>query len=704
VDEALRSPGRSLDPATRSLMQSRFGHDFSKVRVHADPAAAESARGHRARAYAFGHDIVLRDGYRPNTVPGRRVLAHELAHVVQQTGGITEGAVGAQNPRAEAEARVASDRVGAGMAAGALTRTPVRVALDGDEARPAGSVVIVISLASNEIEFRTARGNYRYGLTQRGLQTGTYTASVSVSHNRAQLTITSDTPMSGQWSWRIRAGQENPETLLRAAGTAEIQITDQPLPEASAATPTSPPSSDAPQDPNAVMLTPEEAQRRCAAGDLPVMTFPARYTRYNASYIVASREGNRIRVSMPMASYVNGRELPGMHNMPSINVTTGVLLEPNQIVRVRQYTPRFNPFADDEVSERCVTGEEMLAVSDQGDRAIAINIALTAADALPFTPAGAAIGRGISAGVSAVGRRVVAPGLAAAMIGTAEVAEPSLLGGASRAVVTAVENRAGAAAVETVGSRALAQGAATAGSDVLGEAALRGGSGVAAGAVTRGLGEAAARGGAALTSSALGRVVRDTVTSRGMQFGRAGGSTGGPSGSGGPGAASDIPHVRQTAQTSCGPACGEMATGHHAGIAGSAPVDEATLMAQAEYNAELGGMDSNGLRAALQREAPVEGRVWEWSDFIPTRHPTPADIRAGLEAALRDGNGVVLVNTIKRGETGSYMHWVVVRAVQGEEVLIHDPEAVSATLERITAEGFGDYHCTGDMVLSLVRR
>jgi hypothetical protein len=701
VDEVLRSPGQSLDPATRSLMQSSFGHDFSKVRIHTDSPSETSARGFHARAYTFGHHIVLRNGYQPNTEPGRRVLAHELTHVVQQANGTPARAEGAQPSHAEAEARLASERVSAGLSVGAVTRTPMQVALDGDEARPGGSVVIVISLASNKIEFRTPQGNYRYDLTQRGLQVGTHTASVSVSRNRVQLTITSDTQMSGQWSWRVRAGQANPETLLRTVNTAEIQIIDQPLQEI-AATPSAPPPSSAEQDPNALILTPEEAHRRCASGDLPVMTFPVRYTRYNSSYLIASREGERIRVRMPMESYVNGRELPGMHHMPPIGVTLGVLLEPNQIVRVRQYTPRLNPFADDEVSEMCVTGEQMLGVSEQGDRAVMMNIALTAVDALAFTPVGAAVGRGVSAAAGGFTRQVVAPGLAAAMIGTASVAEPALIGGASRAVISAVENRAGAAIVENVGSRALAQGAIEAGSEALGETALRGGSQVAEGAISRGLGEAALRSGAGLATSALGRTVRDVVTQRGMQFGRAGGS-GGMTGPGG-GVPSDIPHVTQTTPTSCGAACGEMATGHHARIAGSAQVSEANLMAQAEYDALAGGMDPHGLQVALERQAPVVGRTWEWHDFIQPRNPTADDIRVGLETALRDGNGVVIVNTIvNHGQPNAYMHWVVVREVVGTQALIHNPEAATATLETITADGFGTFHCTGDIVVSVVK-
>lgn len=87
VYEVLRSPGEQLDGATRATMQSRLGHDFSRVRVHADAKGAESARAVAARAYTVGDRIVFARGrYEPHTAAGRRLLAHEMTHVVQQRG------------------------------------------------------------------------------------------------------------------------------------------------------------------------------------------------------------------------------------------------------------------------------------------------------------------------------------------------------------------------------------------------------------------------------------------------------------------------------------------------------------------------------------------------------------------------------------------------------------------------------------------
>jgi len=85
VHEVLRSPGESLDPVTRTFMESRFGHDFSMVRVHTDAKAAESARAVNALAYTAGRDVVFGAGqYVPGTIEGQRLLAHELVHAIQQ--------------------------------------------------------------------------------------------------------------------------------------------------------------------------------------------------------------------------------------------------------------------------------------------------------------------------------------------------------------------------------------------------------------------------------------------------------------------------------------------------------------------------------------------------------------------------------------------------------------------------------------------
>jgi hypothetical protein len=84
--------GNPLDTGARSFLEKRMGQDFADVRVHTGPRADESARAISAQAYTVGTDVVFREGaYRPDTPAGRHVLAHELAHVVQQKAGPVDG-------------------------------------------------------------------------------------------------------------------------------------------------------------------------------------------------------------------------------------------------------------------------------------------------------------------------------------------------------------------------------------------------------------------------------------------------------------------------------------------------------------------------------------------------------------------------------------------------------------------------------------
>ena len=88
VQVVISTPGRALESSTRAFFEPRFGHDFSSVRVHTDSVAAESARSVGALAYTVGKDIVFGDNrYSQHAGSGGRLLAHELAHTIQQQGG-----------------------------------------------------------------------------------------------------------------------------------------------------------------------------------------------------------------------------------------------------------------------------------------------------------------------------------------------------------------------------------------------------------------------------------------------------------------------------------------------------------------------------------------------------------------------------------------------------------------------------------------
>ena len=111
--------GAPLDKDTRGLMESRLGADFSDVRVHTDAKASESAQSVQAYAYTVGSDVVFQSGkYEPESDSGKRMLAHELTHVVQQRSGPVAGTpapggiqISHPSDRFEQAAETSADRV-----------------------------------------------------------------------------------------------------------------------------------------------------------------------------------------------------------------------------------------------------------------------------------------------------------------------------------------------------------------------------------------------------------------------------------------------------------------------------------------------------------------------------------------------------------------------------------------------------------------
>jgi hypothetical protein len=169
VHGVLRSRGAPLDAATRAYMEPRFGHSFADVRVHADGQAAESAAAVGAQAYAVGRDIVFGAGkHAPRTDAGRRLMAHELAHVVQQRGSdaalspsLEVGPVDAPEEREAERAASAVARGGrASVAAGgapAVRRVPGKDAQESWDALVEGVDVRDAEKESKETAGRRAR-------------------------------------------------------------------------------------------------------------------------------------------------------------------------------------------------------------------------------------------------------------------------------------------------------------------------------------------------------------------------------------------------------------------------------------------------------------------------------------------------------------------------------------------------------------------
>ncbi len=131
VHQVLGSPGRALAQSSRGFFEQRFGHDFGRVRVHDDARAAESARSVEAAAYTVGQHIVFDEGnFNPGSSQGRELMAHELAHTVQQ-----DQSMDSSGPLAIGKAGDESEREADGAASSVLNRQPVSL-----DTKPAAGV------------------------------------------------------------------------------------------------------------------------------------------------------------------------------------------------------------------------------------------------------------------------------------------------------------------------------------------------------------------------------------------------------------------------------------------------------------------------------------------------------------------------------------------------------------------------------------
>lgn len=115
VRTGVQSPGQPLESGTQDVMESRFGHDFSAIRVHTDETAAASAQAVQARAYTVGNHIVFGRGETEDrTASDDRLLAHELAHTVQQSRGGEAGTEARDHEALERDAQSAAENIGGG--------------------------------------------------------------------------------------------------------------------------------------------------------------------------------------------------------------------------------------------------------------------------------------------------------------------------------------------------------------------------------------------------------------------------------------------------------------------------------------------------------------------------------------------------------------------------------------------------------------
>ena len=195
--ENLRGGGEPLAASTRTYFEPRFGYDFSGVRIHAGSQAAQVARSINAQAFTVGKDIAFASGaYSPQTNSGRRLLAHELVHVVQQGHAATPTH---------------------------LARQPNPPSGSGGPATPTQTNIIRVSCDSMTVEFETDAGTFVYQLIDCDIENADYMADVTVTGNDVNFSGPPNAPSTGAtFTYRIAPGQPNPSEFFPNQNTVHI--------------------------------------------------------------------------------------------------------------------------------------------------------------------------------------------------------------------------------------------------------------------------------------------------------------------------------------------------------------------------------------------------------------------------------------------------------------------------------------------------
>ncbi|MBD2773375.1 eCIS core domain-containing protein [Iningainema tapete] len=239
VYEVLNSPGQPLDANTRTFMESRFGHDFSSVRVHVDAKAAESAQVVNALAYTVGQNIVFGAGqYSPTINEGKQLLAHELTHVIQQGDRSfnTSASLQFDHPTSisEQEASASADRV---MQQSQVTSISKNVAvvdspqiqrqtnLATDERKPTGlpyidSIFALLTLdafTSDSAELTEAHSSKIAAYKKR-------VAQLMKLYPDSYITIVGHTDATDTEQHNQMLGQQRAETVMKALGEGDLAI------------------------------------------------------------------------------------------------------------------------------------------------------------------------------------------------------------------------------------------------------------------------------------------------------------------------------------------------------------------------------------------------------------------------------------------------------------------------------------------------
>lgn len=215
VHKVLHTNGQPLDRQTRAFMEPRFGHDFGHIRVYADKMAAESAQAVGAQAYTFGPNIVFDEGrYTPGSPVGQRLIAHELAHTIQQRFAGSEKPLSSPGI-AETHERAAvnaAHHIEIGQPPGPLGTSKVGIAKQDKpetEELPARDTMAGTLVSSIIIDLRTGRVGFVVPAPKVMIL-----GNVSTDLKPGEYTVRPDFE-TGRWVFKAKAGQRGVKPGLR---------------------------------------------------------------------------------------------------------------------------------------------------------------------------------------------------------------------------------------------------------------------------------------------------------------------------------------------------------------------------------------------------------------------------------------------------------------------------------------------------------
>jgi hypothetical protein len=201
VSRAGGGGGRRLPASVRSFFEPRFGHDFANVRVHADSNAAETTSGLHARAFTVGSDIYFGPGqYAPGTAAGDKLLAHELAHTIQQgraAPGLAQGPWGGTAPIALSGAPPSIQRKESVVASTVTQDNPLERILRGETPGLTTPVVNGTTITDTTVLDTVLPSPVDYSIDQKA---GTCTVGAPIDITSSAEVITATPPGKNGWT------------------------------------------------------------------------------------------------------------------------------------------------------------------------------------------------------------------------------------------------------------------------------------------------------------------------------------------------------------------------------------------------------------------------------------------------------------------------------------------------------------------------